>query len=171
MRRGRFWAFGWDMKVAILGNSGSGKSTLARTLAGQGEAAVPVLDLDLVFWQPGVPVERPVAEREAMVRDFCGGRESWIVEGCYADLIAVALEGWPELVFLDPGCEVCVVHCLRREFEPHKYESREAQDAGLPFLLDWVRGYYEREGPLSLQGHTALYEAYTGPKRRVGAVG
>jgi hypothetical protein len=128
---------------------------------------VPVLDLDGVFWQPGAAVERPVAEREGMVRAFCGGGEAWIVEGCYADLIAVALEWEPELIFLDPGCAVCVANCLQRGFEPHKYESLEAQEAGLPFLLEWVRGYYEREGTMSLQGHATLFEAYRGPKRRV----
>jgi len=30
-----------------------------------------------------------------------------------------------------------------------------------------VRGYYTRDGEMSLRGHEALYAAYSGPKRRI----
>lgn len=153
------------MKAAIIGNSGSGKSTLARQLAASTDAAV--LDLDTVYWQPGQAVERPPGERVALVRDFCRSHPSWIVEGCYADLIEAALPFGPELIFLDPGIEACQAHCRNRPFEPHKFASKEEQDRHLAFLLEWVEGYYQRDDTMSLVAHRALFERYAGPKRRI----
>jgi adenylate kinase family enzyme len=155
---------GLMMKVAIMGNSGSGKSTLAHRLAAGGPAAV--LDLDLVFWQSGVAVERPSEERIAEVRRFCAEHDSWIIEGCYADLIEASLDWEPELIFLDPGLEACVANCRRRPHEPHKYRSKEEQDEKLEFLIQWVEGYYDREGLMSYSEHKRLFERYGGVKRR-----
>jgi len=153
------------MKTAIIGNSGSGKSTLARQLAASSGAAV--LDLDTVYWLPGQAVERPSAERVALVREFCQSNPSWIVEGCYADLIEAALPFGPELIFLDPGLDVCLARCRSRPFEPHKFASKEDQDRHLAFLLEWVAGYYQRDDTMSLAAHRALFERYAGPKRRI----
>ncbi len=152
------------MKVAIVGNSGSGKTTLAHRLAAG--ASVPVLDLDLVFWQPGAPIERPGAERVADVQRFCREHESWIVEGCYADLIEASFAWNPKLIFLDPGREVCLANCRSRPLEPHKYRTREDQDEKLQFLLEWVADYYKRDGLMSLASHQALFDQYEGPKER-----
>jgi adenylate kinase family enzyme len=153
------------MKVAILGNSGSGKSTLARALAA--DAAIPMLDLDLVFWQPGTALERPRPERLAAVQRFCREHEAWIIEGCYADLIEASFPWEPELVFLDPGLEVCRENCRRRPHEPHKYPTPQAQAERLEFLLQWVAAYYERDDSMSWRAHQALFARYSGPKRRV----
>ncbi len=152
------------MRVAIIGNSGSGKTTLAQQLATS--VSVPVLDLDLVFWQPGVPIERPSAERLADVRRFCREHESWIIEGCYADLIEASFPWSPELIFLDPGREVCIANCQRRPLEPHKYRTKEDQDKNLQFLLKWVADYYDRDGLMSFASHQALFDRYGGPKKR-----
>jgi adenylate kinase family enzyme len=153
------------MRVAILGNSGSGKSTLARKLAGDSNA--PVLDLDTVAWQPNqIAVARADAEALKDVENFCKA-DDWIVEGCYAHLIAASLQFKPELVFLNPGAEACEEHCRQRPWEPHKYASRADQDAKLPFLLEWVEQYYVRDGSMSLQAHRELFDSYDGPKREV----
>lgn len=154
---------------AVLGNSGSGKSSLARWLGARLELAV--LDLDTVAFEPDRIAEpRPVALARADVRAFCGGHEGWIVEGCYAELIEVALEFAPRLLLLDPGEARCLANCRSRPHEPHKYASRAEQDARLEFLLDWVRAYYHRDGSLSLAGHLACFEAYAGPRERVVTV-
>lgn len=152
------------MKVAIVGNSGSGKTTLAHQLAARGSVAV--LDLDLVFWQPGVPIERPSAERIADVQRFCREHDSWIIEGCYADLIEASFPWNPELIFLDPGRDVCIANCQRRPLESHKYRTKENQDEKLQFLLKWVSDYYERDGLMSFTSHKALFDRYRGPKKR-----
>ena len=157
------------MRVAILGNSGSGKSTLARRLAGADSA--PVLDLDTIVWEPDViAVPRP---RDRVVEDlekFCAASERWIVEGCYADLIRASLRWEPELVFLNPGVEVCLRHCRGRPWEPHKYASKVEQDARLPFLLSWVADYTRRDGDMSLRAHRELFDGYAGRKREVTVV-
>jgi adenylate kinase family enzyme len=152
------------MRVAILGNSGSGKSTLARALSAA--AGVPVLDLDTVAWEPD---QAAVPRDEALARDdvhaFCRRNDAWVVEGCYATLIKAALAHGPRLILLDPGLDACLANCRARPWEPHKYPSKDAQDANLPHLLAWVAEYYTRTGPMSLAAHQACFAAYGGAKR------
>jgi adenylate kinase family enzyme len=153
-----------DMRISIIGNSGSGKSMLARALAS--DISTQVLDLDLVFWDSGA-IERPSTVRIAEVQKFCREHESWIIEGCYSDLIEASFPWRPELIFMDPGQEVCISNCRRRPHEPHKYRTPEEQDQNLDFLLAWVANYYEREGLMSYRSHNELFSCYDGPKRRV----
>jgi len=151
------------MRIAILGNSGSGKSTLANWLAQA--AGLAVLDLDSVAWEPDQPaVARASALAEADVSKFCNAHARWVLEGCYADLIEAAFQFQPLLIFLNPGLESCTGHCLNRPWEPHKYRSKEEQDANLRFLLSWVAEYYTRDGPMSLGAHQAAFERYLGRK-------
>jgi adenylate kinase family enzyme len=151
------------MRIAILGNSGSGKSLLGGWLADR--SAAPRLDLDTVAWEPNSgPVFRPEDAAIADVRAFCASNASWIVEGCYANLVRAALPFAPTLLLLDPGEARCIANCRSRAWEPHKYESKAAQDERLAFLLTWVREYYVRDGEMSRSGHVATYEAYAGPK-------
>ena len=152
------------MRIAIVGNSGSGKSTLARKLS-DGEQ-VTVLDLDTVAWEPGkIAVSRSFEEAASDVREFCRSRESWIIEGCYARLIEASFELEPLLLVLDPGVEQCLQNCRSRPWEPHKYASKEEQDKGLAYLLEWVEEYYTRNGDMSLASHKAVFEKYSGPKK------
>ena len=157
------------MRVAIIGNSGSGKSTLAHQIAAM--YSLPALDLDTVAWEPGqIAVARDVAASAADVRAFCERHDDWVVEGCYTTLTHRALAYSPMLLFMDPGADACVANCRQRPWEPHKYASKDEQDARLEFLLSWVREYYTRAGDLSHAEHQALFDAYRGPKRRLAAV-
>jgi adenylate kinase family enzyme len=151
------------MKFAVLGNSGSGKSTLARWLAAAIDA--PVLDLDTIVWEPR-KIAALRAEEAALkdIADFCDGRDCWVVEGCYANMIEATLRYAPTLVFLKPPLEQCVENCRSRPWEPHKYASKAEQDERLAFLLDWVAEYYSRDGVMSLRGHQAAFDRYSGPK-------
>ena len=153
------------LRVVILGNSGSGKSTLARSLAA---GRIPTLDLDTIYWEPGkIAVRR---DPEAMLADlarFRSEHDGWVIEGCYGSLAEAVLVDRPKLIFLHPGKDVCLDHCRARPWEAHKYESREAQDAHLAALLDWVVDYYERDGEMSFAGHWAIFDAYDGPKEFV----
>lgn len=154
------------MRIAIVGNSGSGKSTLARAIVKQ--QGWPVLDLDTVVWEPQkVAVARDVRTTQADVERFCADHSDWIVEGCYADLIAGTLGHSPLLIFMDPGLEQCLANCRRRPWEAHKFQSKAEQDEKLAFLLNWVRDYYVRDGSMSLQAHEALFHSYAGPKRKI----
>lgn len=152
-------------KLVILGNSGSGKSFLTRRLAG--ELDIPSLDLDTIFWEPNqIAVARPRDAVHADLDAFCAG-DSWIAEGCYGGLAARALTFHPELIFLNPGEETCLRHCRERPWEPHKYASKQEQDARLAFLLDWVAAYYTRDDDMSLKAHRRIFDAYAGPKREI----
>ena len=151
------------MRIAIVGNSGSGKSTLARRLAEIDHAEV--LDLYTVAWAPGqIAVARAPDEAAADVRAFCAAHDSWIVEGCYTNLIEAALAFDPLLLFLNPGAEQCLEHCRARPWEPHKYASRQEQDDRLAMLLAWVEGYYHRDGEMSLREHQKCFDRYAGRK-------
>jgi adenylate kinase family enzyme len=157
------------MRIAILGNSGSGKSTLARWLAERTGATL--LDLDSVAWEPGqVAAHRSEAAAEADVRAFCAAGSNWVVEGCYANLVRVALDFEPRLLFLNPGEDRCIANCNSRPWEPHKYPSKEEQDERLSFLLSWVAEYYTRGGEMSLSAHTECFRAYRGPKHELTKV-
>jgi adenylate kinase family enzyme len=156
------------VRVAIIGNSGSGKSTLAQVLATT--HCLERLDLDTVAWEPDkVAVARDPASAARDVADFCDAHERWVVEGCYAGLIGIALQRSPLLLFIEPGVAVCLDHCRRRPWEPHKYSSKHAQDRNLPLLLTWVEDYYVRDGDPSFLAHQALFDAYAGPKRKFTA--
>jgi adenylate kinase family enzyme len=156
-------------RYLIFGNSGAGKSTFARALAAQKNLAH--LDLDPLAWLPSapgaVPERRPVADAMAQIDAFVAREPRWVIEGCYADLIAPLLPRADALRFLNPPLEVCQAHCRARPWEPHKYPSPEAQDANLPMLLAWVASYETREGPLSLAAHRALFDAFDGDKREL----
>jgi hypothetical protein len=88
----------------------------------------------------------------------------WVVEGCYADLIESVLSHAGELIFLDLPVEDCIANAKARPWEPHKYESREAQDANLDMLLEWIAQYAERTDTFSRAAHLDLYEKFDGPK-------
>ena len=150
-------------RLLLVGNSGSGKSTLAARLAA--ERGVAHLDLDPLAWLPQTPpVRRPLAESDRDVQAFAGAHDAWVIEGCYADLLALAVDRATHLVFLNPGVEACIANARARPWEPHKYASKAAQDANLAMLIDWIRGYETRTDELSLAAHRRLFDAFPGEK-------
>jgi adenylate kinase family enzyme len=150
-------------RYLLLGNSGSGKSTLAQRLARTHE--LPHLDLDTLAWKPTAPPERrPLEESARDIESFVADNERWIIEGCYADLLAVPLTRCSRLLFLNPGVDACVANALSRPWEPHKYESKEAQDANLQMLLGWIREYATRDDVFGLRAHRVLFDGFTGEK-------
>lgn len=156
------------MKVLIFGNSGSGKSTLARYLS---EAhGLAHLDLDAIVWEPGrIAVQRPSDAIAASLADFLARHERWVVEGCYGELVEAASSHCTELVFLNPGLDTCLEHNRRRAWEPHKYASKQEQDAMLERLQAWVAGYYERDDPWSYRAHRRIFDTFPGRKsERIG---
>jgi adenylate kinase family enzyme len=146
-------------RYVVIGNSGSGKSSLAQRLV------LPHLDLDTLAWYPTTPpARRPLAESARTIDAFVDEHRDWVIEGCYADLAALALPHATELVFLNPGVDACTKNAHARPWEPHKYATREAQDANLTMLIDWIRAYETRTDELSLAAHRALFDGYAGAK-------
>jgi adenylate kinase family enzyme len=152
------------MRVLVFGNSGSGKSTLATQLGR--EHRLPHLDLDSIVWEPRqIAVQRSSEAIAASLAGFLAANERWVIEGCYGELVEAASGRCTELVFLNPELETCLERNRRRPWEPHKYASREAQDAMLENLQAWVAGYYERQDQWSYYAHRRIFDSFAGCKR------
>jgi adenylate kinase family enzyme len=149
------------MKVIILGNAGAGKSTLAKNLIVKEPAAR--LSLDEVAFQGGTE-RRPLQDSIDAVKRWISKQESWIIEGCYADIVEPALAYAEELIFLNPGVDACMAHCRSRAWEPSKFSSRQEQEDNLDNLIQWVRSYETRADEYGLSRHRALYQFFRGRK-------
>jgi len=163
-------------KVIIFGNSGSGKSTLAKKLATENELAH--LDLDTLAWLATTPPQRkPLNESANEIALFTQKHESWVIEGCYGDLLELlTLHSNPlaedrlitskanEVVFLDLPIDACIENAQQRPWEPHKYASKQAQDDNLEMLIHWIKAYETRTDSFSKQAHNQLYTAFQGKK-------
>jgi adenylate kinase family enzyme len=150
-------------RYILLGNSGSGKSSLAARLART--CSLPHLDLDTLAWEPTKLLQRRTfAESAREISAFIDTTDRWVIEGCYADLIEIALARCTRLVFLNPGVEACVANARLRPWEPHKYASKAAQDANLEMLIEWIREYPTRSDVFSLAAHRATFDAFAKEK-------
>ena len=150
-------------KIVIFGNSGSGKSSLAKRLAQ--EKSLAQLDLDTIAWQPGMPPQRlPLSESMALINTFTQQNSQWVNEGCYADLLELVLPEASELIYLNLPIDACVENARKRPWEPHKYPSKEAQDANLAMLIDWIQQYHDRNDTFSQSTHARLFAQYDGRK-------
>jgi adenylate kinase family enzyme len=155
-------------RILIFGNSGSGKSTRARALAAA--QALEHLDLDAIVWEPGqVAIPRPSEAIAASLTDFLAAHHSWVVEGCYGELVETAARHCTELIFLNPGVDACLANNRRRAWEPHKYASKEQQDSMLEVPQAWVAAYYTRDGSWSYQAHRRIFDGHRGTKTEVTA--
>ncbi|MFT4939692.1 MAG: adenylate kinase family enzyme [Paraglaciecola sp.] len=153
-------------KIAIFGNSGSGKSTLAKKLANENRLAH--LDLDTLAWLPTSPPERKtIPESKAEIEQFIKTNKDWVIEGCYADLLAIILTYSTEIIFMDLPIEDCVENAKNRPWEPHKYVSKDAQDDNLAMLIEWVMQYNKRRDTFSQNAHRAIFDGYKGKKSRL----
>ena len=156
-------------KILIFGNSGSGKSTLAKELCATGNLAH--LDLDTLAWQfPSSsentpPLRAPLADSAMEIHRFIGHNQNWVIEGCYSDLLELALTEATEIIFLNLPAKACIANARQRPWEPHKYKSRQAQDANLDMLIDWIAQYHQRTDTFSYAAHRAIYDRYAGCKK------
>jgi adenylate kinase family enzyme len=152
-------------KIIIFGNSSSGKSTLAKKL--KEERSLAHLDLDTLAWLAGeTPTRKPIEESISEIKAFTTDNDGWVIEGCYSDLIEPVLPFVSEIIFLDLPVDQCVKNARNRPWEPHKYESKEKQDANLDFLIAWIKEYDSRDDVFSRKAHQKLYSEFTGKKSR-----
>jgi adenylate kinase family enzyme len=149
-------------RVIIFGNSGSGKSTLASIFKDQG---LSHLDLDTLAWEMNPELTRRKVEDSAKeILKFISANESWVIEGCYSDLIEFAIDSSNEMIFMNLSVDSCIKNAKSRPWEPHKYGSSEAQDSNLGMLINWIRQYPERDDTFSKVMHEKLYAEYQGKK-------
>ncbi|PAJ74557.1 shikimate kinase [Pseudoalteromonas sp. NBT06-2] len=150
-------------KFVVFGNSGSGKSTLAKELALKNQLAH--LDLDTVAWQSITPAERlSISESSKSINDFLSINSDWVIEGCYSDLLELVIQQAEEVIFLNLPVSACIDNAKNRPWEPHKYESKEAQDANLEMLINWISQYTARTDTFSKFAHEKLFEDFQGKK-------
>ena len=155
-------------KILIFGNSGSGKSTLAKKLCLDDDLSH--LDLDTLAWMPTIPPQRkPLSESARDITSFIGSNTSWVIEGCYSDLLELAVSHANELVFMNLSVEMCIENARNRPWEPHKYDSKEAQDANLEMLINWISEYPNRTDSFSKASHVQLYEEFSAKKSMITA--
>lgn len=124
------------------------------------------MDLDTVAWLAGTstPARKPFPDSKAEILKIVA-LDCWVVEGCYADLLEVAVPRATEIVFLNPGADTCVQNARNRPWEPHKYSSPEEQDANLEMLVNWIREYDRRTDEFSYTAHRRLFDNFVGSKR------
>jgi adenylate kinase family enzyme len=151
-------------RIVIFGNSGSGKSLLAGEKARA--LACPHLDLDTVAWKDDAetPIRLPAAESGKKIAPFLAENDDWVIEGCYSDLLELVLPRATEIIFLNPGIATCIANARNRPWEPHKYDSPEAQDANLEMLVTWIADYQQREDEFSLSAHRKLFDDFKGTR-------
>ena len=123
-------------RVVVLGPGGSGKSALAVRLGKI--TGLPVVELDKVFWQPGLaatPHDQWVERQRALIR-----QDYWILDGDLGpyDDVEVRLEAADTIVFLDFSLLRCAWRVLRR--------SRERADFWL-----WLLRYRSWSRPLLMK--------------------
>ena len=58
-----------------------------------------------------------------------------IIKHC-SDLLALATTKANELTFLNSPTSSCIKNVISRDWEPKKYQTKEAQDANLDQLID-----------------------------------
>ncbi|WP_019026633.1 hypothetical protein [Colwellia piezophila] len=151
-------------KLLIFGNSASGKSTLAKQLAKTENLAH--LDLDLLAWQAtNPPIRMPLAESALAIEQFMHQHNSWVIEGCYSDLLGIAQANSSAIIFMNLSIDDCIANANNRAWEPHKYESKSAQDANLTMLIEWISQYELREDTFSKAAHVEFYQSYIGEKK------
>jgi adenylate kinase family enzyme len=123
-------------RVVILGRGASGKSTLAKRL---GEiTGLPVVELDKIFWQPGLhamPTGRWIEAQTLLVAN-----SGWILDGDLGrlDNVATRLRAADTVIFLDFSLARCAWRALRR--------SRERFD-----FWWWVVAYRWQSRPVLLK--------------------
>jgi adenylate kinase family enzyme len=150
-------------RIIIYGNAGSGKTTMARALALTYD--IPRLCLDQIAWGSVTAVRRPLPESIALLEEFIATHPDWVIEGCYGDLVEVALPHCTELHFLNPGTEACIRNSRNRPWDPEYCDSPEQQQSFLEPLIKFIREYETRQDEYSLARHRAIFEAFKGPKQ------
>ena len=123
-------------RVAIIGRGASGKSTLAVRL---GEiTGLPVVELDKVFWQPGLvatPRDHWVAIQERLVAE-----EEWIMDGDLGpyDVVEFRLRAADTILLLDFSLLRCAWRAIQR--------SREGAD-----FWGWLLAYRWQGRPILME--------------------
>jgi adenylate kinase family enzyme len=126
--------------VVILGRGGAGKSVLARRLSEV--TGLPVVELDTLFWQPGLVATDPTRWSECQ-RQLVQS-DAWILDGDlgpYDSDLRIRLRAADTVIVLDFAFLRCAWRTIRR--------GRERSD-----YWRWVWAYRRRSLPAVMQAIT-----------------
>ncbi len=116
-------------------------------------------------WQSTVPPERRrLDESKKEINTFVRHNAGWVIEGCYADLLELVTQSANEIISMNLPVDACIANARKRPWEPHKYESPEAQNINLEMLIKWIMQYTERNDACSEIAHRKLYDNFKGKK-------
>ena len=97
-------------RVLVDGMAGSGKSTFSRALSQK--TGLPVIHLDVHYWQPGWVEPSKDAWRETQRTLLLG--DAWIADGNDLETLALRLERADTIVLLDTPWWICASRAFRR---------------------------------------------------------
>jgi adenylate kinase family enzyme len=136
-------------RVAILGSGGAGKSVLAAAIAER--TGLPVVHLDVVYWEPGW--KEPPPEEFAAALDSAVAEERWILDGNFLR------DGDPDprfaragtVIFLDLPRTTCLWRIAARLVRDWRGSRRDLPEGcyegvDVSFWL-WVWRYPQRSRP------------------------
>ena len=97
-------------RVLVIGLSGSGKSTFSRALSTQ--TGLPLIHLDLYYWQPAWV--RPTPDQWQKIQRDLFASDDWIADGNYYESLEIQLERAQTVVVLDTPWWICSSRAFRR---------------------------------------------------------
>jgi adenylate kinase family enzyme len=119
-------------RIAIIGPCGAGKTTLAMQLSKK--LQLPVIHLDMHFWQPGwQETAHPIWEEKVKV---LANQEQWIIDGNFIRTMDIRLQAADTIIFLNRSRWRCLWRVFRRWLNAHK-QVRPDMAAGCPERLNW----------------------------------
>jgi hypothetical protein len=122
---------------------------------------MPVIDLDLLHWEPdGYGAKRNEDVARQMALDI-SNQPRWIVEGVFGWLAEIVLPKATALVWLDFPWSLCRAGLLARGLR-RGATSRDAAD-----LMNWAEAYWSRQTPSSFAGHAKIFNDFPGAKLRL----
>ncbi len=99
-------------RISVVGTSGSGKTTTAQAIARR--LAMPFVELDAIYWQPGWTVPDEDEFRARVLEALAG--QAWVCDGNYAMVRPIALDRSDTVVWLDLPLRTCLWRVALRTF-------------------------------------------------------
>jgi adenylate kinase family enzyme len=123
-------------RVVILGPGASGKSTLAMRLTEI--TGLPVVELDKVFWRPGLVATRQ--DEWAEFQQRLVKEDRWIIDGDLGpyDVAEVRLRAADTIIFLDFSLVRCAWRALRRSREGVDFWLLRYRSQSRPILREAI---------------------------------
>jgi adenylate kinase family enzyme len=147
----------------VIGNAGAGKSYVAQALAAQ--VALPVIDLDDIFWLDGSYTTKRPADQVWTAIDRVREQPRWIVEGVYGSVVERLLDRAELLIGLALSWTECSRSLVEREQTRHSHRSPELEK-GFEALMAYAAAYDRRTNDISRQGHQRRFDLFTGTRMR-----